>query len=253
MVASRSLLVCGLLAAASGFVVPAAHRRHAPRLRAAAKDDGGLGQAIDAAASEMASAPAIAAATLPANRRSLALWRVGWCSWWSQVILSVISAVVLVFARVSTPATANSVAGALGNGFLFASLGAGFAFASVAWTWRLTRLARLEPASAATPDLAYVLRKTRGALRFGATLNLFGMALTLVSAEQVVGMLIAKALVAPGALTNIVSAGGAIAAPSIPAVTALDVFVVQANTNTLCAHFASLLATLGLLSRSDKW
>ena len=60
-------------------------------------------------------------------------------------------------------------------------------------------------------------------------------------------------LVAPGALTNIVSAGGAIAAPSIPAVTALDVFVVQANTNTLCAHFASLLATLGLLSRSDKW
>ena len=67
----------------------------------------------------------------------------------------------------STPATANSVAGALGNGFLFASLGAGFAFASVAWTWRLTRLARLEPASAATPDLAYVLRKTRGALRFG--------------------------------------------------------------------------------------
>ena len=88
---------------------------------------------------------------------------------------------------------------------------------------------------------------------FGATLNLFGMALTLISAEQVVGMLIAKALVAPGALTNIVSAGGAIAAPSIPAVTALDVFVVQANTNTLCAHFASLLATLGLLSRSDKW
>ena len=98
-----------------------------------------------------------------------------------------------------------------------------------------------------------MLRKTRGALRFGATLNLFGMALTLISAEQVVGMLIAKALVAPGALTNIVSASGAIAAPSIPAVTALDVFVVQANTNTLCAHFASLLATLGLLSRSDKW
>ena len=120
---ARSLLVCGLLAPARGFVVPAARRRHAPRLRPAAKDDGGLGQAIDAAASEMASAPAIAAATLPANRRSLALWRVGWCSWWSQVILSVISAVVLVFARVSTPATANSVAGALGNGFLFASLG----------------------------------------------------------------------------------------------------------------------------------
>ena len=55
MVPTRSLLVCGLLAAASGFVVPTAQRRHAPRLRAAAKDDGGLGQAIDAAASEMAS------------------------------------------------------------------------------------------------------------------------------------------------------------------------------------------------------
>ena len=230
---------------------PAPARRGAA-LFAAASDDGGVGAQIDKAAAAMASESLVAAATLPSNRRALALWRVGWFSWWSQVVLGVISAVVLAFARVSMPVRTDAM-GALGNGFLFATFGAGLAFASVAWTWRITRLARLEPASPAVADLQYVLRKTRGALRFGATINLLGMAVTLVSAEQVVGMLIAKALAAPGALTNLVGAGGALAAPSIPAVTALDVFVVQANTNTLCAHFAGLLASLGLLRRSEKW
>jgi hypothetical protein len=29
--------------------------------------------------------------------------------------------------------------------------------------------------------------------------------------------------------------------------------VIQATTNTLCAHFISLLSTLSLLARSVKW
>ena len=33
----------------------------------------------------------------------------------------------------------------------------------------------------------------------------------------------------------------------------IDVFVIQATTNTLCAHFISLLSTLSLLARSVKW
>ena len=34
---------------------------------------------------------------------------------------------------------------------------------------------------------------------------------------------------------------------------ALDIFVVQANTNTLAAHLVSLIAMLTLLARSERW
>ena len=214
----------------------------------AAEGDGGVGAAIDAGASSLASSAAVAAATLPATRRSLALWRVGWFSWWGQCILSVVSAVVLAFARASAPAPAPS---AVASGFLMACVGAGLGFASVAWTWRLTRLARALPASPSVADGEKLLAKTRGALRAAARLNLVGMALTLVSAQQVVGTLIAKSLVAPGAMNNLLTTAGVPAA--VQAVTALDVFVIQANTNTLCAHFLGLFASLGLLSRSEKW
>ena len=41
--------------------------------------------------------------------------------------------------------------------------------------------------------------------------------------------------------------------PLTQAFNTIDVFVIQATTNTLCAHFISLLSTLSLLARSVKW
>ena len=70
-------------------------------------------------------------------------------------------------------------------------------------------------------------------LRFGAKLNLVGMALTLLAAEQVVGTLIMKALVAPGSLAGVWSG----TAPSgLTAFNTIDVFVIQATTNPLRAR-----------------
>ena len=96
-----------------------------------------------------------------------------------------------------------------------------------------------------------MLKRTRGALRAGVKLNLAGMALTLLSAEQVVGALIAKALTSPGAVTGLLQPNAL--SPAVQAFTSIDMFVVQANTNTLCAHFVGMLCSLGLLARSDKW
>ena len=50
--------------------------------------DKSVDAAIDQKAAQMASAKQIARATLPGNRRALALWRVGWLSWWCQITVS---------------------------------------------------------------------------------------------------------------------------------------------------------------------
>merc|ERR1712072_820795 len=131
------------------------------------------------------------------------------------------------------------------GGFLFASAGAVFSLMSSFWTWRLARLESSEASG-----VQKIVRRTQKALRFGAKLNLVGMALTLLAAEQVVGTLIMKALAAPGSLAGVWSGT---APQAMQAFNTIDVFVIQATTNTLCAHFISLLSTLSLLARSVKW
>ena len=196
-------LLATLVIGASAFRPPLrlAPLRTLSTLRAAPDADKSVDAAIDQAAAKMASSKQIARATLPGNRRALALWRVGWLSWWCQIILTTISAVVLTFAKVSAPSTATNPEAALASGFLFASAGAVFSLMSSFWTWRLVRLARLESSEAS--GVQKIVRRTQKALRFGAKLNLVGMALTLLAAEQVVGTLIMKALVAPGSLAGV--------------------------------------------------
>jgi len=206
-----------------------------------AQDDGGIGEVLDSAAAALEQKPG---ATPEATaRRSRALWRAGWLAWWTQLVLSVVSAVVLAFAQAVVPKA--RIDPLLGGGLLFSTGGLLAAIASVFWAWHYTRLSR-------KTDMP--LDTIQGALRFGVTLNLVGLVLTLVSAEQVVGGLIAKLLLTPGGLSQVVTPSPAAAFRPVPSpVTTLDVFVVQANTNTFASHLAGLLASLWLLSRSRKW
>ena len=90
------------------------------------------------------------------------------------------------------------------------------------------------------------------------------MVCTVVSAEQIVGTLIGATLSQRGLQTLLAGpvgvpgaapaagAGGGFAGFAGP-LSALDIFVVQANTNTLAAHLVSLVAALALLDRSERW
>lgn len=182
-----------------GFRAPSLHHRHLSLVKARSQDDGGIGSALDAAAAALEGPESSAPQKTDADtiaRRSRALWRIGWTCWWSQLILSVISAVVLTFARLVAPsprARLSLESTFLTGGVLFSALGVISAFASVYWSWRYTRLALRDVS----------LANIRSALRFGIILNLTGMALTLISAEQVVGGLIAKLLLTPGSLAQI--------------------------------------------------
>ena len=178
---------------------------------------------------------------------SLLLRRLSWLTWWSQLILTTVSSVTLLFARnvigLSQTQTSSNV---LPN-FLLAGTGIAISFASIFWTWANRRLSRRmlmlrknkqQPALSKL-QAASMLRKS---IQVGVTLNLVGMLFCLLSAEQIVGTLAIKVLTsaAPARTTMALlesSSGSSFLQP-------LDILVVQANTNTLFSHFTSLVALL---------
>ena len=64
------------------------------------------------------------------------LWSVGWTSWWTQTILSVVSGVLLLFAN----SVMQRPSPALVGGLVLALAGLGTAFCSIFWTWGFTRV-----------------------------------------------------------------------------------------------------------------
>jgi hypothetical protein len=81
----------------------------------------------------------------------------------------------------------------------------------------------------------------RRCISVGVTVNLLGMALALVGAEQIVGSLAIKVLTQQGVLGGYGDRGAA-----LQSLQPLDILVVQGNTNTLLSHFCSLVAFLYL-------
>ena len=77
----------------------------------------------------------------------------------------------------------------------------------------------------------------------GILINVAGMGATLLGVSALVGTLVAKTLSNASVNPFMASAAG-----SYNPVLALDVFLVQAATNTLLGHFSSLLCSLWLLN-----
>lgn len=181
------------------------------------------------------------------RQTSKALRRASWFSWWAQVILTTISGVILVFAKSVLAGRGGGAYYAESGGppFLLSGTGLLLSAISIVWTWgNGARLSRRLTAKPTTPvAAAHMLRR---AIRVGATVNLLGLLVGLVAAEEIIGSLAIKVL------TNnrgVFSAGGAAGAASLLAsdgLQPLDVLVVQANTNSLLSQFCSLVSLLYL-------
>jgi hypothetical protein len=179
----------------------------------------------------------------PAVRRIVGSFRIyGWISFWVQIILAVVSSLVLIFSSLvlsfqtradqleqSNPGT--------GVGLLFAIAGLLALFAGAYWAFRYTQLSRKLRAMDAKlrPKPSDVIQ----ALRVGLIINLVGMLLTLLGGEALIGALVAKALSQPQ--------GGAFLERITQAIQPLDIWIVQANTNTSLAHFVGIVASLWLV------
>jgi hypothetical protein len=194
----------------------------------------------------------------PAVRRvSNAFRLVGWVSFWTQIVLAIVSGVVLIFAAASFGSAANvpvqtipgtvpvAPAGGVdpgrGVGLFLAVLGLLALFGGAFWAFRYTRLSR----KLKTVDAQTRLKKGDAvqALNIGLLINLIGMLLTILGAQAIVGSLVAKSF-AQGV--------GIFSGNFQRFINPLDIFLVQANTNTIMAHFIGLLATLWILRSVNR-
>jgi hypothetical protein len=166
----------------------------------------------------------------------------GWISFWIQLVLAVVSAVVLLlFLIFSRNANSNANNPGTGLGIFFAICGLVTLAVSLYWTFRYTRIARQLQSS--NPINRPRKSETIQILRLGLIVNLGGMLVTLLGAQAIVGTLVARSI---SQVQTVV-----LSDPS-RLISSLDMFVVQANTNTIAAHFAGIVASLWLLSRVSR-
>lgn len=172
------------------------------------------------------------------------LRRTSWFSWWSQVILTTIATVILGFSKSVVGTSRQTAAAAYAPpNFFLSGVGIITSAVSIIWTWgngaRLSRRLLKKGTATTRPRAAKLLRR---AVQVGVTINLVGLLVTLIAAEEIVGLLAIKVLTNRNGANFMMMDGASALQP-------LDILVVQANTNTLLSHFFSLASLLYLTDR----
>ncbi|NJK77536.1 MAG: DUF3611 family protein, partial [Microcoleus sp. SU_5_6] len=139
---------------------------------------------------------------LAVQRVAFALRTAGWVSFWVQLVLAVVATIILLFAIPfalprATPTGAAPTNAGTGGGVFLAVCGLVVLGYSIYRAFRFTRLSRelRSPANAVRPKKADTIKEVRLTLMS----NLAGMLLTLIGAEAISGILLAKSLSQPQA------------------------------------------------------
>ena len=171
---------------------------------------------------------------------SASLKQLGNIGFWLQTVLGVISAVILSIAGAAIVSGREKTPG-IELGIFCAFCGVILLGLAVIFSFRCTQIARkiqiAEPAK--RPTKAGTLK----IIRYGLAVNLVGMLLAILGAEALSGIVLLKTLTLPQVTLG-----------SDPDrfVTSVDLLIVQANTNTIAAHFAGIVSSLLLLDRITK-
>ncbi|WP_243146586.1 DUF3611 family protein [Scytonema sp. UIC 10036] len=169
----------------------------------------------------------------------------GWISFWTQLVLGIVSAGILLSAIVFSRGGNNSNNPGTGFGAFFAVAGLIALGIGIYLAFRYTRIGRGLDSSNANNRPRKI--ETVQVLQFALVVHLAGMLLTLLGAQAIAGTLIVKSLTLPqfgvGVYTQI---------DPNRIIQPIDIFVVQANTNTVTAHFAGLVSSIWLLYRLSK-
>jgi hypothetical protein len=190
-------------------------------------------------------------------RASRALWKVGWFTWWVQLVLTVIAAVIVLFAFAFPGVNIRSTSSA--PGFVCAGIGVMLAIVSLFWTYGYTRLAiklrRGQP--------SFVVKsptRLRAYMRVSLVLSLVGMVVCLVGLQAIVGTLLARLFGSGIATTpyatlqnNPQFQGSVGAVGGASGVQPVDILVIQAAANAMSALMASIISTVWLRGRLRVW
>ncbi|BBC26157.1 DUF3611 family protein [Pseudanabaena sp. ABRG5-3] len=173
----------------------------------------------------------------------LAFRRWGWASFWTQVVLCVVSSLVLLQLILLKAPTTNTPTGADSNpatlpGLSFAWAGIAVLGASIFWNFRYTQMAK----KLRSPDRP-TKSQTVFQIKIGIIINLLGMLITLIGAASIVGALTLRSQ------QGVFAGAGNFNLTIQP----LDFQIIQASFNIIFAHFVGLVTSLWLLNRAtDK-
>ncbi|KAL7439879.1 hypothetical protein ACHAXH_006526 [Discostella pseudostelligera] len=157
----------------------------------------------------------------------------------------------------STPGImGGSNQGAVISKFFLPGLGIAASSLSIIWTWGQRRLARrfvrsrrggggsnTSTSKSSFPSRIEAANLLRSTIKFGVSINLFGLLTSVLGAQYIIGTLVAKSM------QSFVGLGGSVITSQT--LQPLDVLVVQANTNVLSSHFVSLVCLLWLTRMVD--
>jgi hypothetical protein len=159
---------------------------------------------------------------------------------WSQIILGAISVVMTLIAS-SALFNDQDTTTNIGLGVTFAFFSIVFLGIAIFFCFRYGKMAQQLKAS--DPNLRPKKTDTLQVIKIGLIINLAGMMLAILGAAALAGSVLIKSLTIPqGTLTN----------NPKEFVTSIDLFIIQANTNTVIGHFAGLVNSLWLLNRIVK-
>jgi hypothetical protein len=185
-------------------------------------------------------APRTSSASSTALHAASILRQTSRISFWSQIILGVISAVLLLIASASYFGLKQRTQG-IEVGILCAFGGVILLAVGIIFTVRYGRMAK-EMVSA---DASRRPKKseTLQLIRTGLVVNLVGMFLSILGAEALAGIVLLKILTLP-------QGSVAFGTQNLSQfVNPVDLIIVQANTNSIMAHFAGIACSLWLLQR----
>lgn len=165
----------------------------------------------------------------------------GRVGFWVQLVLGVISTVTVLFASPSL--LESDSAGSQGSGFGIFCAVCGLITLGIGIYFSVRYLGIARNLRNSNPGLRPNKSDTIKVIRMGLTVNLIGMALTIIGAEAIVGIVLAKSLARPQL---------ALGSDPKEFVNSIDLLIVQANTNTIAAHFSGIVSSLVLLNRITK-
>jgi hypothetical protein len=174
------------------------------------------------------------------ERISLELQRLGNISFWAQIILGIISTVLLLIAAASLFGAQQKTQG-IEFGIFCAFAGVIVLAIAIVLCFRYRKLGRQiqNPDPTKRPKKADTLQVIKTAL----VLNVGGMLMSILGAQTLAGLVLVKSLNISQGTLNL---GGP--TPN-QFVTPVDLLIIQANTNTILAHFVGIVFSLWLLQR----
>lgn len=183
------------------------------------------------------------------RKAARALWRVGWLTWWAQLILTTVAAVIVLFAVAFPTIDVRTSASAIG--FVLVAAAVILALISLVWTYSYTRLSLWLTSDRNSDEIAKSANKRIvSRLRNGLKLALLGLAVATLGLQAIVGTVLAR-LFSSG-LGRQASNSGSGTVP-ISVLQPVDILVVQASANVVMALLVAVISTTWFRGKAREW